>query len=102
MGLCLGSESTAEERQARLRSEKIDRVLCECAKQEQNMVKILLLVRAAFELVTRWRTFGSTNGHVPVECPCEFLFLIFDKYPYCFKQNVANRFFRFGSKLYLF
>ncbi|XP_043570931.1 guanine nucleotide binding protein (G protein) alpha v1 isoform X2 [Chiloscyllium plagiosum] len=43
MGLCLGSESTAEERQARLRSEKIDRVLCECAKQEQNLVKILLL-----------------------------------------------------------
>ncbi|XP_048467015.1 guanine nucleotide binding protein (G protein) alpha v1 [Rhincodon typus] len=43
MGLCLGSESTAEERQARLRSEKIDRVLCEYAKQEQNVVKILLL-----------------------------------------------------------
>ncbi|GCB71005.1 hypothetical protein scyTo_0005815 [Scyliorhinus torazame] len=43
MGLCLGSESTPEERQARLRSENIDRVLSECAKQELNVVKILLL-----------------------------------------------------------
>ncbi|XP_041072519.1 guanine nucleotide binding protein (G protein) alpha v1 isoform X2 [Carcharodon carcharias] len=43
MGLCLGSESIAEEGQARLRSEKIDRALYECAKQELNVVKILLL-----------------------------------------------------------
>ncbi|XP_062886632.1 guanine nucleotide binding protein (G protein) alpha v1 isoform X2 [Mobula hypostoma] len=43
MGLCLGSESSAEERQARLRSDKIDRALYEYAKQELNVVKILLL-----------------------------------------------------------
>ncbi|XP_067860058.1 guanine nucleotide binding protein (G protein) alpha v1 isoform X1 [Heptranchias perlo] len=43
MGLCLGSESNAEERQARLRSDKIDRALYEYAKLELNVVKILLL-----------------------------------------------------------
>ncbi|XP_042198494.1 guanine nucleotide-binding protein G(o) subunit alpha-like [Callorhinchus milii] len=43
MGLCLGSDASAEEREARIRSEKIDRALYEFAKQEFNVVKILLL-----------------------------------------------------------
>ncbi|XP_055363792.1 guanine nucleotide binding protein (G protein) alpha v1 isoform X3 [Betta splendens] len=43
MGLCLGTEVTEEEKKARTRSAKIDRDLYECAKQDMNVVKILLL-----------------------------------------------------------
>ncbi|XP_032900105.1 guanine nucleotide-binding protein G(o) subunit alpha-like [Amblyraja radiata] len=43
MGLCLGPESSAEQRQARLHSDRIDRALYEHAKLEMNAVKILLL-----------------------------------------------------------
>lgn len=43
MGLCLGSEVTEEGKQARLRSVRIDRELYEHARQEMNVVKILLL-----------------------------------------------------------
>ncbi|XP_013782173.1 guanine nucleotide-binding protein G(o) subunit alpha-like [Limulus polyphemus] len=41
MGACLSLDE--EERRARLRSEEIDRQLAELAKQERNVVKILLL-----------------------------------------------------------
>ena len=43
MGLCLGSEVTEEEKNARINSTKIDRDLYEDAKREMNVVKILLL-----------------------------------------------------------
>ncbi|XP_015212129.1 guanine nucleotide binding protein (G protein) alpha v1 isoform X2 [Lepisosteus oculatus] len=43
MGLCLGSEMTEEEKRARIHSDKIDRDLYEYAKQEMNVVKILML-----------------------------------------------------------
>ncbi|RXN02201.1 Guanine nucleotide-binding protein G(o) subunit alpha [Acipenser ruthenus] len=42
MGLCLGSEMT-EGKKAKIHSEKIDRELYEYAKQELNVVKILML-----------------------------------------------------------
>ncbi|XP_041077526.1 guanine nucleotide-binding protein G(o) subunit alpha-like [Polyodon spathula] len=43
MGLCLGSEVTEEGKKAKINSEKIDRELYEYAKQELNVVKILML-----------------------------------------------------------
>lgn len=42
MGLCLGTEIT-EEKKARILSARIDRELCEDARREMNVVKILLL-----------------------------------------------------------
>lgn len=41
MGACLSLDE--EERRAQLRSEEIDRQLAEFAKQERNVIKILLL-----------------------------------------------------------
>lgn len=41
MGACLSLDE--EERRAQMRSEEIDRQLAEFAKQERNVIKILLL-----------------------------------------------------------
>lgn len=41
MGVCLSLD--VEERKARARSEQVDKYLQQCAEQETNIVKILLL-----------------------------------------------------------
>lgn len=49
MGTCLSLDE--DERRARLRSEEIDRQLEELAKQERNIIKILLLGEMAFNFL---------------------------------------------------
>lgn len=43
MGMCLHQEITEESKKAKLQSSKIEQDLCEHARTEMNVVKILML-----------------------------------------------------------
>ncbi len=45
MGACLGADSKSHQQNARMRSEAIDRELMQMAKEDEHIVKILLLGR---------------------------------------------------------
>ena len=48
MGMCLHQDVTEEDKKAKLQSSKIEQDLCEHARSEMNVVKILMLGRLSY------------------------------------------------------